>query len=357
MAEPQKHSRTPFALHKPPAHTLPGGLPWWASAFCVIGMLSGCRENASPPPQLSATAVAADPSPRLPAAATPSAEVLPSEAPTAAPAPDLPEFAVRTTKADVWNAPENENSYWDLQTQLILGERVLVLEALGEWSRIAAVEQPSHKDPRGYPGWVRSEFLTPSSPAAERYAVVMTARTHLGSDSADRDGMLVYLDTRLPAEEVLEDRVVVRLPDGGKGWLPRKDVRLTDDLARPVPADGIFALAESMTGTPYVWGGTTSDTLDCAGFPYRLFHAYGILISRDADDQMLEGEYVDRFSVRRGDLIFAAESSGGEVAHEVMYWGDDMVLDVDIHHGVMLRPMPDFFLQYYFWIAARRFLP
>jgi cell wall-associated NlpC family hydrolase len=335
---------------------IPAGAP--AGIFLLSCLLAGCREGETALPPVSpaggTTPVAASPTPMVTATdAAPTA----GAAGTGSPASDSQEYAVRITKADVWNAPENENSYWDMQTQLILGERVLVLERRGEWSRIVAVEQPSKKDPRGYPGWVRSESLSPGWPAAERYAVVMTARTHLQAETADRDGMLIYLDTRLPVEETLEDRVRVRLPDGGSGWLPRKDVRLTDDLARAVPAEGIFALAESMTGTRYVWGGATSDSLDCSGFPYRLFHAHGILMSRDADDQALEGTFVDRFSVRKGDLIFAAETSGGEITHEVIYWGDDTVLDVDIVHGVMQRPMPDFFLNYYFWITARRFLP
>jgi cell wall-associated NlpC family hydrolase len=60
--------------------------------------------------------------------------------------------------------------------------------------------------------------------------------------------------------------------------------------------------------------------------------------------------------VRKGDLIFAATTSGGEITHEVIYWGNDMVLDADIVRGVIIRPMPEFFVDY-FWITARRFLP
>ena len=266
------------------------------------------------------------------------------------------EFFVRTTKADVWDDPENEKQYLSLQTQLILGEKILVLDRRGEWSQIVAVEQPSRKDPRGYPGWVRSEFLSPSSPAAEQYAVVMKSRTHLRTEPGGLPGMLIYLDTRLPVESAQEDWVRVRLPDGAIGWLPRRDVRLTGDLSLAVPADVFFALAESLAGVPYKWGGTTADSLDCSGMPYRLFHAFGILMSRDADDQALEGVFVGRYSVRKGDLIFAATSSGGKITHEVIYWGNSMVLDADIVRGVILRPMSDFFVNYY-WITARRFLP
>jgi gamma-D-glutamyl-L-lysine dipeptidyl-peptidase len=278
------------------------------------------------------------------------------ETPTLEITPGPPAYAVRIPKADVWDAPENENEHWSLQTQLILGEKVLVLDQAGAWSQIVAVEQPSRKDPRGYPGWVRSEFLIPGWPEAERFAVVMKSRSRIHTAPGGAELLIVTLDTRLPVESTDGDWVRVRLPDGTAGWLPAADVRLTDDLSRSVPADGIFALAESLVGVPYLWGGTTAGSLDCASLPYRLFHAYGILMSRDADDQALEGEFVGRHDVRKGDLIFVSESSGGKITHEVIYWGNNMVMDEDIQNGVMIRPISEFFV-YYFWITARRFLP
>jgi cell wall-associated NlpC family hydrolase len=351
----RRKTNTAAMNQRKPPQPIGGSLPRWAAAFCIVWLLAGCREESRKPLELSATAVWVGPSPTRKSTSTPTATLPPSEAPALTPTTGPSESVVQGTKADVWDAPENEGQYWNLQTQLILGEKVLVIDRSGDWSRIAAVEQPSKKDPRGYPGWVRSEFLAPGWPAAEKYAVVMKARTHLSPEPGGQPGMLIYLDTRLPVEKEQGDWVQVRLPDGAGGWLPLGDARLTGDLSQVVPADGLFALAESLIGTPYKWGGTVSDSQDCSGLPYRLFHAYGILMSRDADDQALEGEFVDRYSVRKGDLIFAATTSGGEVTHEVVYWGNDTVLDADIVRGVILRPMSDFFVNYY-WITARRFL-
>jgi hypothetical protein len=41
-----------------------------------------------------------------------------------------------------------------LETQYCSGGRVEIVEARGTWVRIAAVEQPSRKDKRCYPGWI-----------------------------------------------------------------------------------------------------------------------------------------------------------------------------------------------------------
>jgi cell wall-associated NlpC family hydrolase len=176
---------------------------------------------------------------------------------------------------------------------------------------------------------------------------------------ADPGGSLllpVYLDTRLPVESTQTDWVQVQLPDGRSGWISARDVRRTDDLQSRIPADGLFALAQALIGAPYRWGGTTADSLDCSGLTYRVFHAFGILLSRDADDQALGGEFVARKDLRQGDLIFVSEQSGGAVSHMSIYWGNDTVLDAATQRGVTIRTFPDFF-TFYYWITARRYLP
>jgi cell wall-associated NlpC family hydrolase len=272
------------------------------------------------------------------------------------PTPDPREYVVNARKASVWDAPENEASYWNLQTQLILGERVLVLERRDEWSRIAAVDQPSQKDPLGYPGWVRSEFLAQGWPAAQQYAVVMAPNAQILTEPSGSLLMAVFLDTRLPVESTREDWVQVRLPDGQTGWLRSADLRLTDDLSAPVPADGLFALAEKLIGVPYWWGGTTAESYDCSGFIYRLFHAYGIALGRDSPDQASGGEFVARSDLKKGDLIFTSKTDGGPIFHVAMYWGDNMVLDADTPAGVQVRTLA-YRLKYEFWVTARRYLP
>jgi cell wall-associated NlpC family hydrolase len=321
----------------------------------LLGGLAACQSVAGG--NATASPAASSPPPATaPATASASAPtVTPAPARTATEAGPLP-FSAQNNLVDVWDAPENEGEYWSLQTQLVLGERVLVLSRTDEWSQIVAAEQPSKKDPRGYPGWVRSEALAAGWPAAPDIAVVMKSRSRITPDADGADGLIVYLDSRLAVVAASADRVQVRLPAGGTGWIRRDDVRLAADPALPVPADGLFKIAETFRGVPYRWGGTTASGMDCSGLPYRLFHAFGITLSRDSDDQSLDGRFVDRYNVRKGDLIFVSESSGGTITHEAVYWGEDQVLDADTPQGVSIRKMTDFFGMYY-WITARRFLP
>ncbi len=140
--------------------------------FSLMWLLAGCQEEGNPLPSPSPISEPILPSATVASTSTATSTAIPSETPASTPLPPTPdprEFAVKTRQANVWDSPENENKYANLQTQLILWEKVLVMDRQGEWSKIVAVEQPSKKDPLGYPGWVRSEFLTQGWPVAQRY--------------------------------------------------------------------------------------------------------------------------------------------------------------------------------------------
>src|SRR5262249_44145686 len=50
-----------------------------------------------------------------------------------------------------------------MPTQVLYGERVVVLERRGGWTKVAVPDQPSPLDPRGYPGRVESWQLRPAA--------------------------------------------------------------------------------------------------------------------------------------------------------------------------------------------------
>ena len=91
-------------------------------------------------------------------------------------------------------------------TSLIAGEEMFVVEAQGEWTRVLAPDQPTHLDPAGYPGWVRSDALAQDDPLA-------VARGFLGTPyvwgGLSRDGIdcsgLVHLSFRAVGSRVPRD--------------------------------------------------------------------------------------------------------------------------------------------------------
>lgn len=82
--------------------------------------------------------------------------------------------------------------------------------------------------------------------------------------------------------------------------------------------------AVQYVGCPYVYGGTSlTNGTDCSGFTMLLMKKYGIKLPHSARAQSRMGEEVSLNSLRPGDLIFYANSTG--VNHVTIYIGGGRV--------------------------------
>ncbi|MCZ7436465.1 C40 family peptidase [Micromonospora sp. WMMC241] len=196
-------------------------------------------------------------------------------------------------------------------TQLLLGEPVLVTEAGPDgWVRVVALGQPAAKlDPRGYPGWMRAAHLAapaddaPGAPAL----VVDVRRTTLHEAAAGSPALTgVVLGTRLVSTGRPTD-----------GWRPVRAAGRTDPLWSPegdlVPspaerpdAKEVLAVAERLRDLVYVWGGLSTDGIDCSGLVHLAWRRYGVTLPRDADDQAEATMPLALDDERPGDLYFFA---------------------------------------------------
>jgi cell wall-associated NlpC family hydrolase len=218
--------------------------------------------------------------------------------------------------------------YGHLETQALYGDRVILLGSAGAWSKIAVVDQPTPRNRAGYPGWVPTAQLTDQPPAVtDRVATVKrrSART-FADPTREQAAMRLSYGTRLPVRAVSGRAVEMVDLDGGALHVLRKAVRVSASGADPRRTRGwaLVKQASKFLGKQYLWGGTSGFGYDCSGFTHEVYGHFGVTIPRDAGPQSEAGRPVARERLRKGDLVFFANSTG--VHHVGMYVGRNRMI-------------------------------
>ncbi|MDX5417923.1 MAG: C40 family peptidase [Hymenobacteraceae bacterium] len=68
-------------------------------------------------------------------------------------------------------------------------------------------------------------------------------------------------------------------------------------------SEELIDYAVSLIGSPYLYGGTSSNGFDCSGFTSHVFKEFGVSITRSSTTQSQDGIAVDREDARPGDLV------------------------------------------------------
>jgi cell wall-associated NlpC family hydrolase len=147
------------------------------------------------------------------------------------------------------------------------------------------------------------------------------ADTGLAGDSADQ------LRTAAPVSETLTMAPAQ----------PAERVLFAEDVNRliaakadnaPAPADSngrvqtVLKRALALLGTPYRWGGTSTEGFDCSGLVGYVFRsALGIELPRVSREMATSGEKIERDALNAGDLVFFSRR-GRRVDHVGIYVGN-----------------------------------
>lgn len=183
------------------------------------------------------------------------------------------------------------------QTQLLLGDDVLVFDEADGWCWVQAASD-------GYVGYVSRSSLV--EPNGEPTHVVNVPRTFVypGPDLRFPHARALSLGSRVTVTGEAETRGTRYLTlDNGEAIIARH--------LQPVDqhADDFVAVAETLLHTPYLWGGTSAFGIDCSGLVQLAMRMAGKNVPRDSDMQaaalgtVIEPE-ADYGNLKRGDLIF-----------------------------------------------------
>ena len=219
----------------------------------------------------------------------------------------------------------------ELVTQTLLGTPVRLLKTEGGKSLIQV--------PDGYLGWVNTKEVhrvDQEELAAYREAEKLIFTAQYGMAYSEPD------ETSLPVSDLVIGNILRKLdeqagytqvsyPDGRLAWVRSTDLVPADEIFYKKPLkENLVQTALRYHGIPYLWGGTSSKTIDCSGFVSNVFYMNGLQLPRDADQQALIGKELttdfDPEGLEAGDLLFfgrkASEGKPERVTHVAMYMGD-----------------------------------
>lgn len=134
----------------------------------------------------------------------------------------------------------------------------------------------------------------------------------------------------------------VMLPSGKTGYVPSKELKAHEGFMSIAMGEGnsesistevtetIIAEAEKLVGVPYIWGGMSSKGVDCSGL-VRICHIMnGILLPRNASQQIKCGDRVELDELQRGDLVYfgtqATDDKPMRVTHVGIYLGNGRII-------------------------------
>lgn len=238
-------------------------------------------------------------------------------------------------------------------TQVLLGDRVLVLAVTAGWAQIVVPDQPSPLDSRGYPAWIPVQQITPVPPPRAATVAAVTAATAWLSVSNGGARIQASFGTLLPVIANQGSALQVGLPGGGLGTISIAAVTVSPAGTLPPTAGSVLATARQFLGLQYLWAGTSGFGYDCSGLVYTVYRMHGVLLPRDADAQATVGHWVAKTALQPGDLVFFG-SSASAIHHVAIYAGEGNILESP-QTGSPVRVIP--LSTYGDYFTARHVLP
>jgi len=129
------------------------------------------------------------------------------------------------------------------------------------------------------------------------------------------------------------ENYIVRFPDGRNAYVRRNEAEPYNEWLQNLNAtnETLVATAQELMGVPYLWGGTSTKGVDCSGFTKTVYFLNGMVIPRDASQQVHTGKSIDSTrnfeNLQKGDLLFfgrkATDSTAEKVVHVGMWIGEN----------------------------------
>lgn len=221
----------------------------------------------------------------------------------------------------------------ELSTQATMGTPVKVYKKTRGWYFV--------QTPDNYLAWVDGGGLTlmnenKFSEWKNKPKIIYTKAYGFSHEKKDKEAGtvsdLVYGDV-LGLEGEEKGFYAVSFPDGRTGYVATDEaIPYNEWVNRQEPSgENLVSISKQFLGLPYLWGGTSFKGVDCSGFTKTVYFLNGLILPRDASQQVNMGETVDTSNgwknMEKGDLLFfgspAKDGRPERVVHVGMWIGGD----------------------------------
>lgn len=261
------------------------------------------------------------------------------------------EGVIKISVANLRSKPSHSS---ELVTQATLGMPVKVYKKDGGWYYI--------QTPDGYLAWVDYGGITPLSEeelsgwrSSEK--VIFLEPFGFSYEEPNSDSQVV---SDLVAGNILEmlgeenGFYRVQYPNDKEAFVEKSKMQPYSQWVSSLEPSGksLIQTSKSLKGLPYLWGGTSPKGVDCSGYTKTVYFLNGMILPRDASQQIKAGVEVDSTrnfeNLVAGDLLFfgrkATDTTSERVIHVGMWIGDNKFIHSmgDVHISTMDTTAADF---------------
>lgn len=225
-------------------------------------------------------------------------------------------YAVASPVASLHRTP----AHGSIETQLLFGELVDVLERKDGWAWVQSVTD-------GYVGYMTEDNLGPHISGATNEDVTHRI-SNIGSFIFPEAN---YKDMPRSPLSYGSQMTIIREKDGlselaAGGFIPTAHLSPLN-----FHSDEPVAEAFRFLGVPYLWGGRNHTGIDCSALVQLVLQACGMKCPRDSDMQEKHlGKPIDRDDVQGGDLVFFRGHIGIMVDESTLIHANSRAMAVSI---------------------------
>lgn len=233
-------------------------------------------------------------------------------------------------------------------------------------------QMPSQVKPQQQTPTTKARFVRAKQPIVNLWRHPLANSDKLTKRAQTRLRQTQITPTDLPAQilKTTHNCSLLKLVDGTYGWAARNTFRQIktqnpwskifhapqNQLAPAANKPDFWQIAQVLnkfSATPYLWGGTTAQGLDCSAFTQKFFWQVAkILLPRNSRAQAQCGEKISQTKICPLDLVFFQHHQT-QKSHVGIFWGQKIWHFCLTRQGLTSEPLTQITQRYQFQTARR----